>query len=310
MKKFRFPKIARVSAIVFVILISVYFFFELNKKNSVKIDPNNTYVHFVDVGQGDCAIIQSPGGNILIDSGTVDSIDDVVDYIDELGINSFEYVIFTHPHSDHIGGAVTVLNRYDVSAVVLPNAVSTGIFYERMLDAIENNNCKIIKGKEGVSFDLAKKCKVELFAPGKNFIPQEDDLNNASIVAKVTIGDVSFLFTGDAEEALEGYMLRRYSDDLDADILKVGHHGSSTSSTRAFINAVSPEIGIVSAGEDNEYGHPHREVVSLFNEKSIKMYITYEVGSIVVETDGKTYKVITEKKPNDSRSFSSFLKQF
>ena len=249
-------------------------------------------MHFIDVGQGDAALVQTKDGNLLIDAGTPDSTEALLGYIDALDLDTLEYAIFTHPHSDHIGGATRLLKAYSFQNIVLPDAVSTSYSFEKMIDAIEAENCNVIEGKAGVSFQFGD-TQVELLAPVLEH--GEEELNNASVVAKVTYGTVSFLFTGDAEQISENEMLERDAEALDSDILKVGHHGSSTSSSKDFLRAVSPEVAIVSTGQYNENGHPHTEVVNRLNSIGAKLYRTDKCGSIVVYTDGNTYTVQTEK---------------
>lgn len=295
MGKFEKLNIKKISAIIFVIIVAAYFFFGLDNSSFVDTDATKTYIHFVDVGQGDCAIVQSPSGNILIDAGPYSSAEKLVEYIDDMGIDSFKYAIFTHPHSDHIGGAATVLSKYDVENVIMPTASSTSTSFEKMLDVIESKDIHIIAGREGKKFEVPNAFVIELVAPQKQNWTDENELNNASIVAKITIGDVSVLFTGDAERDSENQILNNYKNLIDVDILKVGHHGSSTSSSKSFIEAVSPQVAVISAAKDNEYGHPHKETMSTLNKEDVDIYITYEYGSIVFETDGKGYKIITEK---------------
>lgn len=247
-------------------------------------------VHYIDVGQGDCALVETKFGNILIDAGTPDSEDEIVEYVDSLGITEFEYAVFTHPHSDHIGSAAEIVERYTFNNIVLPDAVSTTKIYENLLDAIANEACDVILGEAGKSFSMGD-VFVEIMAPGSNY--DSDDLNNMSIVAKLTYGDVSFLFTGDAEKSSEKEILDM-GYDVSADVLKVGHHGSYTSSCEDFLYAVYPSVAIISAGKDNEYGHPHDEVVERLEDLGSDMYITYEVGSIIVSTDGEYFSVSTE----------------
>ncbi|MBQ8837104.1 MAG: MBL fold metallo-hydrolase [Clostridia bacterium] len=248
-------------------------------------------VHFLDIGQGDCALVETSDGYILIDAGETDSKDPIIEYIDSMGITQFEYAIFTHPHSDHIGSASTLLEKYTFNNVILPNAVSTTKIYEKLLDAVETEGCEVILGEAGKSFTLGD-ALIEIFAPTSDY--DADDLNNMSIVAKLTYGDVSFLFTGDAEKKSEKAILSaKY--DVSADVLKVGHHGSNTSSCEEFLNAVAPTVAVISAGEDNEYGHPHSETVQRLDELKADMYVTYEVGNIVISTDGVAFGVSTEK---------------
>ncbi len=245
-------------------------------------------VHFIDVGQGDCAVVQTPDGNLLIDAGTTDSAQAIRRYVDDLGIAEFAYAIFTHPHADHIGSAAALLDAYRFDCVILPNAVSTSKTFERLLDAIEKENCEVIEGKAGVSLALGE-LTIDLLAP----VTEHDDLNNMSAVAMLTYGGGTFLFTGDAEALSEAEILEKYSPDCD--VLKVGHHGSSTSSSEAFLRAASPEIAVISVGEGNSYGHPHTSVVTRLEDCGAAIYRTDLCGNITVSFDGQTYTV-TDKK--------------
>ena len=282
-----------ISSLILICILVLYFFFAPGKETDlpVTVSGQDVYVHFIDVGQGDAALVQTANGNMLIDAGTSDSFEALKDYIDALGIETLDYAIFTHPHADHIGGATAMLNAYTIKSVVMPNAVSTSATFEKMLNAIEAEQCEVIEGKAGVSFSIGE-VQVELLAPVSDDLK---DLNNASVVAKITYGNVSFLFTGDAETASESEMLERSTAKLDAAILKVGHHGSSTSSSEKFLAAVSPEVAVVSAGLYNEYGHPHAEVVSRLADIGATLYRTDKNGSVVVYTDGTTYEIQTEK---------------
>ena len=249
------------------------------------------FVHFIDVGQGDCSVVQTPYGNILIDAGTPESEYEIEEYIDSLNIHDFKYAIFSHPHSDHIGSAAYLLEKYNFGCVILPDAVTTSYFYSDLLDAIEKENCTVILGEAGQSFELGE-VLIDIFAPRDYYY--KDDLNDISIVAKITFGSSSFLFAGDAENFSERQMLK-YDCNLKSNVLKVAHHGSSTSSTPEFVEAVSPDIAIISAGKDNDYGHPHRETRALLDEIDAEVYITYNCGTVVVSTDGTVIKTVTEK---------------
>ena len=282
-----------VSFIVLLCILGAYFVFSDSKESTVPFvaDGEQIYVHFIDVGQGDAALVQTKDGNLLIDAGTADSIDKLTAYIDALGIDSIAYAIFTHPHADHIGGAAALLEKYDFDCVILPDAVSTSRTFERMMEAIERETCEVIEGKAGVTFSLGE-TQVELLAP---VFLDADDLNNASIVAKVSYGTVEFLFTGDAEKSSEADILDKSAHRLDSDILKVGHHGSSTSSSKDFLTAVTPEVAIISAGVYNEYGHPHAEVLTSLASLGTTVYRTDKCGDIIVQTDGNVYSIHTKK---------------
>ncbi len=285
-----------VSILVLLIVFAGCFYFEVLQKEipdaeAAFFEKEGVYVHFIDVGQGDSALIQMPEGNLLIDAGTVDSQNDLTAYIQKLGIEVFDYVIFTHPHTDHIGGAESVLKNFKVENIILPNSVSTNYVFENMMRAIKAEDCRVLEGKAGECFAIGE-TTVELLAP---VYDDDSNLNNTSVVAKITYGEISFLFTGDAEAESESAMLMTNEEALDSDILKLGHHGSSTSSTWDFLNAVSPKLAVASCGYENEYGHPHREIVSRLAELEVPMYRTYETGTICIFSDGENYVIQTEK---------------
>ncbi len=280
-----------VAIVVIIILFGAYGVLIKDSSTIVSNNITDVAVHFIDVGQGDCALIQTSSGNMLIDAGNFDSRYDIVDYIEKLGVKEFEYAIFTHPHEDHIGAAKTLLEKYEFKNVIMPDAAHTTPTFDFTVDAIEKEGCNVLEGLAGRSYALGN-VKIDILAPDTYY--DHNDLNNMSIVCKVTYGDVSFLFTGDAEEESEDSIIY-HNYDIDADILKVAHHGSSTSSTTRFINEVTPSVAIISAGKDNDYGHPHRETMQLFNNLNTETYITFEVGSIIVTTDGNKYDVKTEK---------------
>lgn len=246
-------------------------------------------VHFIDVGQGDSIYIRTPSKNILIDAG--ERGDTVVDYLQGLAVDSLDLVICTHPHSDHIGGLVDVLEAIEVKEVIDPGVVHTSKTFEKYLTLIDEKDIVFTEGRAGDTRDLGDGVLLELLHPAQ---PKENDLNNASIVARLTFRKISFLFTGDAEKKSEKEILGR-GFDVSSTILKAGHHGSSTSTGEDFLKAVSPETVVIMCGEGNSYGHPHEETIELLAEYDIDVYRTDISGTIVVTTDGKTYDVTTEK---------------
>lgn len=245
-------------------------------------------VHFVDVGQGDCAVIETPDGNLLIDAGTKQSEAAIKRCIDDLDITEFAYAIFTHPHADHIGSAAAIVEAYTIDSVVMPNAVSTSKTFEKLIAAIEEKDCRVIEGKAGRRLTLGG-LTIDLLAPVKAY----DDLNNMSIVALLTYGDGTFLFTGDAEALSETDMLENGVPACD--VLKVGHHGSSTSSSEEFIAAVSPQIAVISVGEGNSYGHPHESTLERLKAHGVQVLRTDLCGTITITCDGTQYRIKTEK---------------
>lgn len=257
-------------------------------------------VHFIDVGQGDSILIESPNGKtMLIDGGVKGAGQQVVSYLKELGVNKLDLVVATHPDADHIGGLIPVLQTIPIEQFYDSGKVHTSQTFEEMLMAIDQKNIPYYVPKTGDLIEFDKDVTVKVL----NANEHATDNNDASIVLKVVYGNVSFLLTGDAGIALEKEMMQ---NDVTATILKAGHHGSNTSSSEEFIRAVKPEVTILSYGEDNKYGHPHAEVVDRLQAMGSNIYATAESGTIIVATDGVNYtvngkeasRVVTPKTPS------------
>lgn len=242
-------------------------------------------VHFIEVGQGDSILIESPSGKtMLIDGGVKGAGQQIVSYLKELGINKLDIVVATHPDADHIGGLIPVLDNMTIEQFYDSGKVHTSQTFEEMLTRIDERNIPYHVPKIGDDIEFDKDVNVKVL----NADDQATDNNDASIVLKMTYGNVSFLLTGDAGVALEKEMLQY---DVKATVLKAGHHGSNTSSSEEFIQAVKPEVAILSYGEDNKYGHPHAEVVDRLQAIGSKIYATADLGTITVSTDGVNYTV-------------------
>lgn len=242
-------------------------------------------VHFIDVGQGDSIFIESPNGKtMLVDGGVKGAGQKVVSYLKELGVNKLDIVVATHPDADHIGGLIPVLNSIDIGQFYDSGKVHTSQTFEEMLTLIDTKNIPYNVPKTGDSIAFDDDINVKVL----NANEHATDNNDASIVLKVTYGNVSFLLTADAGIALEKEIMQ---NDVKATILKAGHHGSNTSSSAEFIQKVHPEVTILSYGEDNKYGHPHAEVVERLQAIGSKIYATAEAGTVIVSTDGVNYDV-------------------
>lgn len=242
-------------------------------------------VHFIDVGQGDSILIESPSGKtMLIDGGVKGAGQQIVPYLKELGINKLDIVVATHPDADHIGGLIPVLDTMPIEQFYDSGKVHTSQTFEEMLTRIDEKNIPYHVPKIGDDIEFDKDVNVKVL----NANDQATDNNDASIVLKMTYGNVSFLLTGDAGVALEKEMLQY---DVEATVLKAGHHGSNTSSSEEFIQAVKPKVAILSYGEDNKYGHPHAEIVDRLQAIGSKIYATADLGTITVSTDGVNYTV-------------------
>ncbi|MGN1329275.1 MAG: ComEC/Rec2 family competence protein [Eubacterium sp.] len=249
-------------------------------------------VEFVDVGQGDCEFIELPDGKcMLIDSGEKYYADMVEEKIKNEGYTTIDYLIVTHPHTDHMGGMSQIISDFDIGEIYMPYATSNTKTFENMLEAIDSKDMTINTAKAGVTISFSDEITGEFLAPvGSNY----DDLNNYSAVLKLTYNDVSFLFTGDAEDISENEMLENSYSELDADVLKVGHHGSRYSTSNEFLYAVSPQYAVIECGEDNKYGHPHNETVTRLEEKGVDIYRTDLNGNITFVTDGMGIDLATQ----------------
>ncbi|MCT6924677.1 MBL fold metallo-hydrolase [Metasolibacillus sp.] len=240
-------------------------------------------VHFIDVGQGDSILIQSPSGKtMLIDGGVKGAGKMVVDYLREQGVNKLDYVVATHPDADHIGGLIAVLNSISIKHFIDSGKVHTSQTFEEMLTLVSDKNIVYSVPEKGDIIDFDKELKTEVIYANEN----ASDNNDASIVLKITYGEVSFLLTGDAGVSIEKQLL---NENIQATVLKAGHHGSNTSSSLAFVQAVKPEAIVLSYGQDNKYGHPHAEVIENALTVKSKIYGTAEAGTIVFTTNGVSY---------------------
>lgn len=261
-------------------------------------------IHYIEVGQGDCSLIMWEGAAMLIDSGESQYAEKVLEYLDGQGVERLDYVVATHPHSDHMGSMPDVISGIDVGKVIVPKVAEeltpTTVFYDKFLDAASAKAIKFTAAKAGTVYTLNGTTAASVSKTPPSFeilgpVADYDDLNNYSVTLKLTYGTTSYLFTGDIEKKAENDILESGAD-VDADVLKSPHHGSSTSSGEGFIDAVSPEICIIPCGDGNDYGHPHAEVVDLLEDYGVESYRTDQYGTVTVYSDGKEIYVRTEKE--------------
>lgn len=242
-------------------------------------------VYFIDVGQADSILIKNKQETMLIDAGNNEDGEKVVDFIKEKGINKLDYVVGTHPHEDHIGGLDDVINEFEIENILLPDITTNTKTFESVLDAIENKELEITIPKIGDKFQLGEStCEI------KSTIIDKNNLNLSSLVIRLEYGNTSFLFMGDAETENEKKCTWEKST-----VLKVGHHGSTTSSSANFLKQVQPEIAIIMVGKDNDYGHPKQEILNRIKKLGTKTYRTDENGTITIISDGNECKIETEK---------------
>ncbi|EIF6295665.1 MBL fold metallo-hydrolase [Clostridium perfringens] len=269
---------------IIVVLLAGYFGIDLTQDSKVPKD-SKLMISYMDVGQGDAAYIKVNGNDILIDAGPRSNSKELLEQLKAKNIDDFELVIATHPHEDHIGGMVDVFKEYEVKAFYSPKITHTTKTYENLVKAVKDEGLKTKELKGGMVIDLGEGAKFEVFTPQKS---EYEELNDYSPIMKLNFGDTSYLFTGDAEKLAEEEALAKYKTSLDSDVIKFGHHGSSSSSSNAFIEAVSPKYGIISCAKDNKYGHPHRETLDIIKKYNIKTFRTDTDGEIILTSDGKS----------------------
>lgn len=273
-----------------VILIAVIIVYAVCRqffapKLTPTVPEGNAEINIIDVGQGDSILIRTPKGTVLIDAGTNDSEEALKKYLDDRDVRDIDYAVFTHPHEDHIGGADMIMKNYNVKNVILPDAVHPTTSYEKMMKAIEKSDAEVYRAVPDDVYEIDG-LRLTVLAPISD---EYERLNDYSVVIRADYGKTSFLFTGDAEVVSESEMIERYGETLlDCDFLKVGHHGSYSSSSLDFLRAVSPKIAAISCGKDNPYGYPHRETTANLGKLGIEVYRTDLSGSLVFVSDGKT----------------------
>lgn len=242
-------------------------------------------IHFFDVGQADSTLLISNNKTMLIDAGNNEDGTLIVNNIKRLGIQKLDYVIGTHPHEDHIGGLDDVILNFDIGTIYMPKIQTNTKTFEDVLDAIESKGLKVTSPKQGDIFNIGDaKCEIMLAGTGSK--EEQENLNLSSIVIRTTYKEQSYLFMADSEQ--ENESSRSW---MQTNVLKVGHHGSSTSSSKRFLNQVLPQISIISVGEDNDYNHPHDEVINRLEKIGTLIYRTDEKGNILLESDGKNNKI-------------------
>ena len=230
---------------------------------------NNLRVYCLDVGQGDSILITNNNKTMLIDASTNEMGSRVVKYLNDLGIKKIDYLVGTHPHEDHIGGLDNVIKNFDIGTIYMPNVVATTKTFEEVIDAISAKKLKVTSPKTGDKFTVGNaECEV---------MSIRNDYNNCSIVIKMDFNNVSYLFTGDAEESVESS--RKWPH---IDVLKVGHHGSNTSSSKKFLEQIKPEVALISVGQGNTYGHPTQATLKRLSNIGAKIYRTDENGTILL----------------------------
>ncbi len=250
-------------------------------------DEGKLAVHFLDVGQGDAVFIAFPDGKtMLVDAGEEGCGSGIVNYIKRAGYEHIDCLVATHPHSDHIGGMAYVIRNMDVKAVYMPAVTTTTECFENLLFAVQEKGLRVKKGEAGVKPINADGVSAEIIAP---VTLDGDNLNNSSVVLRITYRSNSFLLSGDAgTDEMDSIV-----GDISADVLKVGHHGSSSATDQALLQRISPQIAVISCGSNNEYGHPHREVLRDLKKAGCEVYRTDRDNTVIITSDGSELAVRT-----------------
>ena len=262
-------------------------FEESGLRNTQQASADKMYVSFIDVGQGNCTLLRCGGKAILVDSGEVGAAQTVINYIKNLGIDELNCVLVTHPHTDHMGAMTKILYEFKIDDLIMPEIpeeiIPTNKTYEKFLTAVSDNAGNVIAAKPGETYSYGE-MTLEIFAPLRDY----DNLNDMSAVSRISYGDTSVIFTGDATTTVEKDLLKK-NIDYSATVLNVGHHGSKTSSSEAWLRAVNPKYAVICCGENNDYGHPHSVITKRLEEFGIEYFETDLLGTIVFESDSKNF---------------------
>lgn len=282
-----------ISAIIAILIVLLYNYYtkdiepsNANKENIPVINEvtSDLQIYYFDVGQADSILILNNDTAMLIDAGNNADGPLLVDYIkNKLKINKIDIVVGTHPHEDHIGGIDDIINNFDIGDVYLPEVITTTKTFEDMITAIENKDLAISIPEIGDKFKLGE-ADFEVIYTGTD----DKDLNATSIIINMLYGEKTYLFTGDTTEEVEDTILNK---NIDIDVLKVAHHGSRYSSSYEFLNVATPDYAIVSVGEENSYEHPHQEAINRIKKHTNNIYMTKDVGTILLTSDGKEIEI-------------------
>lgn len=268
-----------------------------DRRGTIEQTTETTTVAVMDVGQGACVVVVAPDGtSMVVDTGgSGDRIQEIViPYLREIGVTEIDYLVVTHPHQDHIGGMPRLLDQMPVRNFVDPAIPTTNQTYGHTLERVLEYDVNPILARAGNSLDLGPGISADLLWPREPFLIEEGEpaINNNSSVIRVTMGDVSFLITGDIEEEAEAIIVESLTnDELQSDVLVVAHHGSNSSSTAEFLDTVSPSVAVIPVGLDNQYGHPHDETMQRLRFRGITIHRTDLDGTVELVTDGEQFTV-------------------
>lgn len=275
--------------LLFIIFIALVVKYYGDYSFSSDVEVNGKFIaSFIDVGQGDSIFLEFPNGkNMLIDAGENYESETVQSFINSKGYFSLDYVVGTHPHTDHIGGLESIIRRYEIGEIYLPKVVHTSKTYENLLTTINELGYKVNSAISGMEIINEKGLEVKILSPKNS---NYSELNNYSVVIKIVFGNTSFLFMGDAETVVEDEIL----DEVNADVVKVGHHGSDTSSSEEFVKSVNAKYAVIMSGFDNQYDLPDKAIVDRWKSNGAEVYNTSENGNVIITSDGRNITVEVE----------------
>ncbi|MDP4133164.1 MAG: ComEC/Rec2 family competence protein [Bacillota bacterium] len=265
-----------------LLIVSLWSYIE---SNPIKSDFT---MYCFDVGQADSTLFVMPGNRcMLIDAGNYKDGDYIAGRLTELGIKKIDYLVGTHPHADHLGGMSYIIKNFDIGKIYMPDAAQNTEAFEDVLKAIKDKNLSVTKAKSGVEILNENDLKIQIKSPA---LDEYSDLNDYSAVVRIKYKDTAFIVMGDAGVANEKEMIEDKNNDLSANVIRIGHHGSDTSTSSRFLNRVKPSVALISVGKGNEYGHPSIDVIKRLKDRRIKVYRTDKNGEIQIFSDGKKIK--------------------
>lgn len=292
-------KTRRILLLLIILILSVFLTagctLSTDSEDSASTPASGTArISYLDIGQGDaCCIQTSDGSTVLIDTGDTDQKDTLISELNELGVDQIDVMILSHAHADHIGGARTVIKNFSVGKIIIsPQAASTYV-YKKLLNDVQSNNIPISKGLAGQNFTVGD-CSFSIVGPTDE--STEKELNNTSVVVRMTHGNDAFLFTGDAEKKEENEILDTGAD-ISCDVLKVGHHGSTSATSDEWLDACGSRLqtAVISVGKDNDYGLPKQKTIDKLTNRGISVFRTDDSGTITVVSTGNGVQVSAEK---------------
>ena len=285
------------SFIGLVLVVAIFAFFYFGRDNLLNNNINVSgefAVHFIDVGQGDCILIEHGGEFMLIDTGEDSKYNNLSEYLEQLGVQEFKYIILTHPHADHIGGAHNIVREYEIDKLIMPSMYHDTVTFKNLLNTMDEAGLAPTRAVAGDNYEFGE-AEFLILGPMSEEYASE---NNYSVVILMQFGNTRFMFTGDMESLSESEIARHVQDnrlDISADLLKIAHHGSSSSSQDYFLDLIRPGIAVIQVGDGNSYGHPHRETLHRLESIHARILRNDLHGDIIIISDGRELSVYTSK---------------